>query len=1071
MDVQCPYPGGLLRNMARRTRFHQLRRPAPSIFSWGMGSNTTEIRLRSYSSSVFLNSVPKSGSDDDEWDGGAPERKARNKRQPQPTMKSRSRVDVEKWSGFTVEEVFDFNDAEAKLAGIVVRKPDAIEELEPAETMGAGQSLDENQTEVFCDLDCIHCNRRPSYVKDLLVESRQKLQAVWKTLNNMVREGIRPGDLEEAIRMFEESHERNVIKLIHRSSKASFTVMNRLIKRVSELEIKMSFDIEEINTCSTEDDSLVRQLQRHPYTAIVIEEPDGTLYTMNYEGLFINSLPEDEAGVIFADQEAECSHIPRSDHELSDSDFSDLESIMSETPSLASSQSSMPLNVSLGAIQEVKTLLLDSERLQPMYDVALSKVGPDRFQNNFRRLLIRYGRALNQEATNPLQVQAALFICSAALRISVGIKNTLIRNELSESTLETGRDDIQLEMGETRLQMLNYFTQTGYTTKQTSATDSVKEQSVTSEEEKRFWDGQLEILYDPEEPSSDDESVQDPEDSPALHMIDNLKEFMLSSAAFTNLCTALGEWLQVNETQVQNESTEVVAHDEGAVEEEYSPGDPQSGAAFATSQKDGCNSPGSSRNPSAFGVFRSVWKRFWNAASDSLQPSVPQGHVRVSWTCRCGDRLRLQVPEHQRQAAISFAQAASGQNATTASTRTSSLSTLTSTSSGTESSDSSSTSGTTGSSSRPGSPNTIPSDLDEETGTPPEPFIPAGTKKYMLLCVNTGSTRGIAQRKLANVDVTHVNCSGQMFQRLQNAYRSLRNPWNPLLVPKTMQYVKFELLFLQKSGECVGSYETNSIPSQKEVLRQQYAFSPCPPKFNLPLPPDIFMHGFLDPGDHLGPMAVDMLPKKLWSKLRWNQNERFDIPVGWGFYIEEGINWALVFLCGAIALMGIFLPRFMRGSLGSLPPTGCPASGLPASTRYNGTPARSKLSANNGYHEPTLQQSDNPPWFTPESTAAFTIAFTVVSAILAAMAVYLSYRQLRAIHVRDKKQRSPDIPLLPIWSLHLNQHIHQPPSHYNGDGTQVSRWLIYDGSMTPALAGHLTFETRVSSFPLGDIST
>ncbi|KAK0724877.1 hypothetical protein B0H67DRAFT_117931 [Lasiosphaeris hirsuta] len=140
-----------------------------------------------------------------------------------------------------------------------------------------------------------------------------------------------------------------------------------------------------------------------------------------------------------------------------------------------------------------------------------------------------------------------------------------------------------------------------------------------------------------------------------------------------------------------------------------------------------------------------------------------------------------------------------------------------------------------------------------------------------------------------------------MFRRLQSDYCQLRNSRSPLLAPKAMHYVKVQLLHLQKSGECVGNYEVNSTPSRKEVLNQEYAFSPCPPLMgNLPMPPDIFMHAFLDPADHLGPMAVEMLPKKLWRALAWDGrvHDHFNIPHGWGFYIVEGINWP--FLCGGV---------------------------------------------------------------------------------------------------------------------------------------------------------------------------
>ncbi|KAK1750411.1 hypothetical protein QBC47DRAFT_418170 [Echria macrotheca] len=331
-------------------------------------------------------------------------------------------------------------------------------------------------------------------------------------------------------------------------------------------------------------------------------------------------------------------------------------------------------------------------------------------------------------------------------------------------------------------------------------------------------------------------------------------------------------------------------------------------------------------------ITQATPRHIWNRMSWMWQPMVPLGEVRISWTCRCGDVLRIQVPESFQQAAEAFAKRAAGQNLATVVSQTgyhpssvapsSNTPTMTAThgsypinltpsssdvSTEADTTTSASTSSTT-SSSRPDSPNTIPSDSETHQ---PEPFIPAGTKKFMLLCVNTTSARGTPQKRLANVDVTDINCGEQMFQRLQSAYHDLRKTSgikNPFLVPKNMQYIKFQLLFLQKSGECIANYEPDSIPSLKEVLRQEYAFSPCPPQIgSLPLPPDLFMHGFLDPGDHFGPGAVDILPKKLWSPLRWEPGAhgRYNVPDGWGFYIIEGINWSLISLCMAVASAAI----------------------------------------------------------------------------------------------------------------------------------------------------------------------
>lgn len=79
-------------------------------------------------------------------------------------------------------------------------------------------------------------------------------------------------------------------------------------------------------------------------------------------------------------------------------------------------------------------------------------------------------------------------------------------------------------------------------------------------------------------------------------------------------------------------------------------------------------------------------------------------------------------------------------------------------------------------------------------------------------------------------------------------------------------------------------------------MREQYLYDPCPPEHgDFPIPPDIFMHIFKYPGDHIG-MATEMLPKKLYSKVCWvnSVHHSRNLPYGWGFYIVEEVDWALV---------------------------------------------------------------------------------------------------------------------------------------------------------------------------------
>ncbi|KAK4167659.1 hypothetical protein QBC43DRAFT_135738 [Cladorrhinum sp. PSN259] len=559
---------------------------------------------------------------------------------------------------------------------------------------------------------------------------------------------------------------------------------------------------------------------------------------------------------------------------------SELESILSEAPSLASSQSSMPIDINAGAVEELRALLLINDTLRPLYEEALHKVGAEKFQRNFRRLLLRYGRALSAEASTPVQVQAARFVRFAAFRVSIQIKNSLV-----EKDEQVGREKQQ---DQARAKVLAYLKQ--------------------MEEAKAD-------IKDEDGDSSEEESIYDLEDG--IQTLESVKAFMVSSTAFQALCVSLKDWLN---PAVKAENPGPLENTTRRPENLFGPCEEESRLPeqmprhFENHPLDCKNEPGTcNHQPVPFEKQpvpckektelcqkesesrRPAWKQYRNIVLDLFQRKVPPGHARISWTCRCGDRLRIQVPEYHQQAASTFAQQAAAPNSIiTSQTSTSSSSTASST--------------VTSPNSRPQSPNTIPSsDPDTDTSDQRDPFIPAGTKQYMLLVVNTNTPNTLRPvRKLINVDVTDITCGGELFQRLQTAYQDLRNsnPFikNPFTVPKTMHYIKLQLLCFKKSGTIVGPYEVNSIPSRKEVKRLEYSFSPCPPLIGpLPMPPEIFMHSFLDPADHFGPMAVSILPKKLDNPLCTASMN----PTGWGFYIVEGINWPLVFWTTVVTLFVI----------------------------------------------------------------------------------------------------------------------------------------------------------------------
>ncbi|KAK7960317.1 hypothetical protein PG996_010963 [Apiospora saccharicola] len=153
----------------------------------------------------------------------------------------------------------------------------------------------------------------------------------------------------------------------------------------------------------------------------------------------------------------------------------------------------------------------------------------------------------------------------------------------------------------------------------------------------------------------------------------------------------------------------------------------------------------------------------------------------------------------------------------------------------------------------------------QQTLTSP-PSLAPDTEQYLLLCVKTGPN----QIKLAHLDLRGVVDNAILYHRIRTEYQKLRSylASNLFVTPSRVEYVNFELMQRRQTGECVGNYQTNSVPSIKEVMSGQYTFWPCPPVIGgIPIQSHIFMHSFLTPGDHGSTRDFERLPKKLKSKL------------------------------------------------------------------------------------------------------------------------------------------------------------------------------------------------------------
>jgi hypothetical protein len=90
---------------------------------------------------------------------------------------------------------------------------------------------------------------------------------------------------------------------------------------------------------------------------------------------------------------------------------------------------------------------------------------------------------------------------------------------------------------------------------------------------------------------------------------------------------------------------------------------------------------------------------------------------------------------------------------------------------------------------------------------------------------------------------------------LRYAIRKAASSWNLFLIPKKMHYIRFQLLSTCRNpaSALVASRSTRSPREMRSSSRSMLSAPALPQSGSLPIDPDIFMHAFLDPQDHLGP--------------------------------------------------------------------------------------------------------------------------------------------------------------------------------------------------------------------------
>jgi hypothetical protein len=111
--------------------------------------------------------------------------------------------------------------------------------------------------------------------------------------------------------------------------------------------------------------------------------------------------------------------------------------------SVGSSWSELSTEEFISAATELVLLFLNDEFLKPLYPVAVQspKIGAERFENNFRRLLKLFSAGLTKEAKTPLHVKAAKLIGARApfVASNIRLRFNAQENEVEEVNEQIGR--------------------------------------------------------------------------------------------------------------------------------------------------------------------------------------------------------------------------------------------------------------------------------------------------------------------------------------------------------------------------------------------------------------------------------------------------------------------------------------------------------------------------------------------------------------------------------------------------------------------------------------------------------
>jgi hypothetical protein len=194
---------------------------------------------------------------------------------------------------------------------------------------------------------------------------------------------------------------------------------------------------------------------------------------------------------------------------------SDVESILSAPYSANSSKTSVQNEISRIAADGLVDLLCEDDLLNSLYITALenTKIGPDRFERNLRRLLNQFSADLKSEAQNTDQKAAVLLI---------RLRSRYIANNLRRKIAPSAEDMTYDKVKEQRKNTLSG----------SKKVEAYLDSSLVASSDGQFDDLKSDSDLDSKDDASDGGSTEyhDYEEFPKLSRV---KEFMVTSHAFS----------------------------------------------------------------------------------------------------------------------------------------------------------------------------------------------------------------------------------------------------------------------------------------------------------------------------------------------------------------------------------------------------------------------------------------------------------------------------------------------------------------------------------------------------------